>query len=197
MVASLKEGRCRTCCRHGTTARPAAASRHWYYRRNDSRPRTEVSAMRRRRWLIVVLALCAALGLGVGAWSSFFGRIGPQPDGTGVTPNHWLLTPAGLQVELGDRPLGIATAPDGRYLVISNNGQGEQSLVLFDTTTQKVIQTIPYSSPEALFLGIAITPDGRRVYASAGGNNKIRVYDFDGRAMAERAPIPLGEAKAR
>ena len=141
--------------------------------------------------LVGVLGACAVVG------SAFFGRVGPQPDGTGVTPNHWLLTPAGLQVELGDRPLGIATAPDGRYLVISNNGQGEQSLVLFDTTTQKVIQTIPYSSPEALFLGIAITPDGRRVYASAGGNNKIRVYDFDGRAMAERAPIPLGEAKAR
>src|SRR5213594_5011264 len=153
--------------------------------------------MGRRRSLIVVLALCAALGLGVGARSSFFGRIGPQPDGTGITPNHWLLTPAGLQVEIGDRPLGIATAPDGRYLVISNNGQGEQSLVLFDTTTQKVIQTIPYSSPEALFLGIVITPDSRRVYASAGGNNKIRVYDFDGRAMAEGAPIVLGDAKAR
>ena len=141
--------------------------------------------------LVVVLGACAVVG------STFFGRVGPQPDGTGVTPNHWLLTPAGLQVEVGDRPLGIATTPDGRYLLISNNGQGEQSLVLFDTMTQKVVQTIPYSSPEALFLGIVITPDSRRVYASAGGNNKIRVYDFDGRAMAEGAPIVLGDAKAR
>src|SRR6058998_2527337 len=141
--------------------------------------------------LVVVLGACAVVG------STFFGRVGPQPDGTGVTPNHWLLTPAGLQVEIGDRPLGIATTPDGRYLLISNNGQGEQSLVLFDTTTQEVVQTIPYSSPEALFLGIAVTPDGRRVYAAAGGNNKIRVYDFDGRAMAERPPIPLGTATAR
>src|SRR3989454_3436072 len=141
--------------------------------------------------LVVVLGACAVVG------SAFFGRVGPQPDGTGITPNHWLLTPAGLQVEIGDRPLGIATTPDGRYLLISNNGQGEQSLVLFDTTTRKVIQTIPYRSPEALFLGIAVTPDGRRVYAAAGGNNKIRVYDFDGRAMAERPPIPLGTATAR
>ena len=112
---------------------------------------------------ILVVFLVVALGACVVMGSAFFGRVGPQPDGTGVTPNHWLLTPAGLQVEIGDRPLGIATTPDGRYLLISNNGQGAQSLVLFDTTTQKVVQTIPYSSPEALFLGIAVTPDGRRV----------------------------------
>src|SRR3989442_2029503 len=142
-------------------------------------------------FLFVVLGACAVVG------SAFFGRCGPQQDGAGLTRNVGLLTPAGLQVEVGDRPLGMATTPDGRYLLISNNGQGEQSLVLFDTMTQKVVQTIPYSSPEALFLGIVITPDSRRVYASAGGNNKIRVYDFDGRAMAEGAPIVLGDAKAR
>ena len=153
--------------------------------------------MGRRRSLIVVLTLCAALGLGLGARSSFFGSIGPQPDGTGITPNHWLLTPAGLQVEVGDRPLGMAATPDGRYLVISNNGQGVQSLVLVDTSTHKVIQAIPYTTPEALFLGVVVTPDGRRVYASAGGNNKIRVYDFDGRALAEREPITLADPKAR
>ena len=150
----------------------------------------------RRSWIVIV-ALCAALGLGVGVRSSFFGRIGPQPDGTGLTPNHWMLTPAGLQVEVGDRPLGMAATPDGRYLLISNNGQGVQSLVLFDASTQKVVQAIPYGSPEALFLGVVVTPDGRRVYASAGGNNKIRVYDFDGRALTERAPISLGQPKAR
>lgn len=149
------------------------------------------------RWLIPVVALSAALGIGAGVRSSFFGRIGPQPDGTGVTPNHWMLTPAGLQVEVGDRPLGLAATPDGRHLLISNNGQGVQSLVLFDASTQKVVQLIPYPSPEALFLGIAVAPDGRRVYASAGGNNKIRVYDFDGRALTERPPITLGDPQAR
>jgi YVTN family beta-propeller protein len=151
----------------------------------------------RRRWPIPVILVVAALALGAGVRSSFFGRIGPQPDGTGITPNHWTLTPAGLQVEVGDRPLGLAATPDGRHLVISNNGQGVQSLVLFDTATQRVVQVIPYASPEALFLGVAVTPDGRRVYASAGGNNKIRAYEFDGRALRARAPIVLGDRKAR
>src|SRR5437667_6256421 len=152
--------------------------------------------MGRRRSLIVVLALCAALGLGVGARSSFFGRIGPQPDGTGITPNHWILTPAGMQIEVGDRPMGMAPTPDGRYLVISNNGQGVQSLALFDTANHKVTQVIPYHAPEALFLGVVVAPDGKRVYASAGGNNKIRVYDFVSGALIERSPIVLGDPKA-
>jgi YVTN family beta-propeller protein len=153
--------------------------------------------LRESRRPIVVVLLVVVLGACVVVGSTFFGRIGPRTGGTGVTPNHWLLTPAGHQVEIGDRPLGIATTPDGRYLVISNNGQGEQSLVLFDTTTQKVVQTIPYRSPEALFLGVAVAPNGRRVYASAGGNNKIRVYDFDGQALAEQLPISLGDARAK
>jgi YVTN family beta-propeller protein len=144
-----------------------------------------------------VAALGAILAVGAGARSSFFGRIGPQPDGTGITPNHWTLTPAGLQVEVGDRPLGLAWMPDGRHLVVSNNGNGVQGLVLLDAATHRVVQAIPYASPEALFLGVVVAPDGRRVYASAGGNNKIRVYDFDGHALAERAPIPLGDARAR
>src|SRR5213083_1710843 len=140
--------------------------------------------------LVVVLGACAVVG------SAFFGRIGPQPDGTGITPNHWILTPAGMQVEVGDRPMGMAPTPDGRYLVISNNGQGVQSLALFDTANHKVTQVIPYHTPEALFLGVVVAPDGKRVYASAGGNNKIRVYDFERGALIERAPIVLGDPKA-
>jgi len=159
--------------------------------------REEASVRHRRGWQIAVLALSAALTIGLGMRSTLFGRIGPQADGTGVTPNHWMLTPAGLQVEVGDRPLGMAATADGHYLLISNNGQGVQSLVLFDTSTEKVVQTIPYRSPEALFLGVVVTPDARRVYASAGGNNKIRVYDFDGSALTERASIALGAPTAR
>jgi len=144
----------------------------------------------------MVLA-CAPLAMGVTMRSMFFGRVGPQPDGTGITPNHWALTPAGLQIEVGDRPLGMAATPNGRYLLISNNGQGVQSLVLFDGATHKVVQTLPYHRPEALFLGVAVSPDGQRVYASAGGNNKIRVYDLMAGVLHERAPILLGDPGAR
>jgi hypothetical protein len=106
------------------------------------------------------LLLYLALGIGACLRASSLGLIGPQPDGTEITPNHWLLTPAGRQVEVGDRPLGLAATPDGRYLLITNNGQGVQSLVFFDTQTEQVVQTLPYESPEALCLGLVVAPDG-------------------------------------
>ena len=123
-------------------------------------------------------------------------RVGPHPTEQGSTPNHWTLTPAGLQVEVGDRPMGVAKTPDGHYLIISNNGQGVQSLVLFDLYTNEVAQVIPYPSPEALFLGVAVSSDGERVYASAGGNNKIRVYNLADGRLQERDPIMLGAIAA-
>src|SRR5215831_5925858 len=69
----------------------------------------------RRRVLVTALVVVTgALVAGATMLASRFGRIGPQPDGTGITPNHWMLTLAGRQVEIGDRPLGMAMTPDGR-----------------------------------------------------------------------------------
>src|ERR1700730_8899276 len=111
--------------------------------------------------------------------------VGPKPDGTAVTPQGWNVTPAGKQVQLGDRPYGMAKSPDGRTILVSNNGVGTQSLMVVDAQTQKVIQTIPYKSPEALYIGVEYSPDGKHAYASAGGNNKIRVFDVQGQTLTE------------
>ena len=149
------------------------------------------SRRRRSRLLIGLLVLAACVR------PRLLEPVGPHSDGTGLTPNHWVLTPAGAQVEVGDRPLGLALAPDGRYLLVSNNGQGIQSLAVVDTQSRTVVQTVPYPSPEALFLGVVVSPDGRRAYASSGGNNTIRVYDLDRGRLTERDPIALGDRKTR
>src|SRR5947209_4006565 len=94
-----------------------------------------------------------------------------------ITSQGWTLTPAGRQVSLGDRPLSIASSPDGRTLLVGNDGQSVESLNVIDRASGSVKQTISYPPPDALFLGVVFSPDGKRVYASAGGNNKIRVYD--------------------
>ncbi|MFC5647590.1 bifunctional YncE family protein/alkaline phosphatase family protein [Paenibacillus solisilvae] len=120
------------------------------------------------------------------ALNSFPFPWGAQVDGFA---NGWTLTPAGEQVNLGDRPYGMTLSPDGKTLLISNNGQSIQSIMVVDRKSGKVIQTIPYKSPEALFLGVVYSPDGKKVYASAGGNNKIRVYDVIGQQLSEIAPI--------
>lgn len=120
---------------------------------------------------------------------------GPKGDGTGITPNNWNLRPAGTQVQVGDRPMGVALSPDGKSLLVSNNGKGIQSMQVIDTQTQQVVQTIPYKSPEALFLGVVFDPSGNRAYASAGGNNKLRVYQVAGGQLTEQDPIMLGDTK--
>jgi YVTN family beta-propeller protein len=116
---------------------------------------------------------------------------GPRPNGTAVTPLGYDVRPAGAQTALGDMPLGAALSPDGRLLVVSNNGLGTQSLQVVDTATSRVLQAIPYSRPHGLFLGVAFSPDGRRVYASGGGEQRIHTYDVAGTRLSETAPIRL------
>jgi YVTN family beta-propeller protein len=117
------------------------------------------------------------------------GGVGAQTPPT--TSQGWTLTPAGRQVALGDRPLSIATSPDGRTLLVGNDGQSTQSLMVIDRQSGSVKQTIPYPAPEALYLGLVFSPDGKHVFASAGGNNKIRTYDVNDQQLVETEPIPL------
>ncbi len=140
----------------------------------------------------ILAASLATLLLGsTTAYAGYTQLVGPKDNGTAVIPHGWTVTPSGQQVTLGDFPMGGVLSPDHRYLIVSNDGQGEQSLQVVDVETQKVVQTIPYKSPESLYFGVAFSTDGKTVYASAGGNNKIRVYGFDNGALTEQAPIML------
>ena len=69
---------------------------------------------------------------------------GPKADGTAITSQGWGVAPAGTQVELGDKPYALALSPDGKTLLVSNDGYGTQSLMVVDRATGKVTQTIPY-----------------------------------------------------
>jgi len=121
---------------------------------------------------------------------------GPE---TATTPQGWFLTPAGKQVQLvdptsgvyADRPYNVVSSPDGKTLVVSNNGQSTQSLMVIDRASGHIVQTIPYEGNEALYIGLTFSPDGKQLYASAGGNNKIRVYDVNGQTFTEDAAIPI------
>jgi YVTN family beta-propeller protein len=137
------------------------------------------------------VALAATLALSGTALAVGLQYAGPGDDGTGVTPIGYTVTPAGKQTNLGDLPLGAVSSPDGHWLVVSNDGQGAQSLQVIDTTTSTVTQTLSYPAPQALFVGLAFTPDGKTLYASGGGNNLIRRYTVAGGRLTEGAPIPL------
>jgi YVTN family beta-propeller protein len=137
-------------------------------------------------------AAVAALVLGSGsAYAAYNVVAGPQNNGTGIASNGWYLSPAGNQITLGDFPMGAAVSPDHQYMVVTNAGQGTQSLQVVNLKQQKVIQTLPYNSKESLYFGSAFSPDGKTLYVSAGGNNKIRVYQFENGTLTEKAPIMM------
>jgi YVTN family beta-propeller protein len=112
-----------------------------------------------------------------------------------TTTTGWQLTPAGEQMTLGSFPMGGVLSPDGRYLIVSNDGAAVQSLQVIDLDARKIVQTLSYNAPEALYLGLSFSPDGSKLYASAGGNNKIRVYQFKDGTLTEQNPIPVRDAR--
>ncbi|MHB8274761.1 MAG: YncE family protein, partial [Dermatophilaceae bacterium] len=146
----------------------------------------------RRPLLVGGAALAVLAGGGVAVAASQATAPGPRPDGTALTSYGWMVTPAGRQVTLGDKPFGSTMSPDGKTVLVSNDGQYRQTLSVIDTASGNVRQSLSYDSPEALFVGLAFSPDGRHAYASAGGNNKIRTYEVtpDGK-LVEGTSIPL------
>jgi YVTN family beta-propeller protein len=104
-------------------------------------------------------------------------------------PNGWHLTPVGTKIKLGDLPLNIAVNPGGKYVAVTNNGQSIQSIMLIDTKTQTMVDsvTIPAS-----WLGLAFGPDGKKLYASGGNENVIRCYNIDNGKLKKADTIKLG-----
>ena len=142
------------------------------------------------------LAAAAILTLvsGAATAATIAAHAGPTGHGTAITPVGFRVTPAGKQTTLGDLPLGTALSPDGKTLLVSNDGQGTQSLQVVDTATSKVVQTISCASPQALFVGLAFSPDGTKAYASGGGQQVIHVYDVNDGRLTETTPLSLPTA---
>ena len=153
---------------------------------------------RAKQGLIVALVGVLALAACGTSWGTPTDpvTVGPRPNESGLLPNGYTVTPAGQQTMLGDLPLGAAASPDGHRMVVSNDGQGTQSLQVIDTATGMVNQTVPYHKPEALFTGLAFSGDGHRLYASGGGNDKIRTFDVTNGALTETAPLELPRTSA-
>src|SRR3981081_2367136 len=68
--------------------------------------------------------------------------VGPQPDGTSLTPQGWHVTPAGAQTDVGPNPLAAAVSPDGSLVLVANAGYSHHSLMVLDATTGAILQTI-------------------------------------------------------
>src|SRR4051794_11783185 len=66
-------------------------------------------------------------------------RIGRQPDGSYLIPTGQSITPAGVHIEVNDRPLGMAMSPDGRLLaVVTGSNFAPRALHVIDLAAHAV-----------------------------------------------------------
>ena len=71
-------------------------------------------------------------------------------------PNGWSLSPAGKSLPLGDLPLNMAVSASKKYMAVTNNGQGKQSIQLINLSKNKILDNIVVDKS---WLGIAFSKD--------------------------------------
>ena len=118
---------------------------------------------------------------------------GGSPGGGFLLPNGWTVTPAGEQIPAGDLPLALLLHPDGKQLLVSNNGNGPQSIQVIDAIARQTISTIEVAKA---WLGLALSEDGKKIYAGGGLSNAILTFALEGGKITPTSPIPIGAADA-
>src|SRR5262245_44562737 len=134
-----------------------------------------LSIRRLRRWPLVALA-AGALALVAAAAAVRSVRPGRDGKGTTLLPDGWRIAPVGRHLPIGDLPLAMAESPDGRFLLVTNDGYARPTLTLVDLARGYVRAR---TTLENAWLGLAWSPDGTRVYASAAKENAVREFRFE------------------
>ncbi|MBO0860231.1 MAG: beta-propeller fold lactonase family protein, partial [Chloracidobacterium sp.] len=115
---------------------------------------------------------------------------GKSDSGT-LLPNGWTLTPEGAQIPVSDLPLNMALSSDGRYLLVTTNGDGDQTIEIIDLQKGQSEQTLKVRKS---WLGLAFAPDGKRFFVSGGDDNEVMVFNFAGGKAEQSGKIILGSA---
>src|SRR4051794_6631235 len=118
---------------------------------------------------------------------------------SGVLPNGKIVKPAGVSVQVGMNPLGVALTPDGRYLVTTNdnsrspgasvqnaNNISGYSLSVVDTATMQVVSRIAGGN---FFVGVqAPAPGPSPVGASGGADPLMSLYTISPPGTTAKGP---------
>ena len=107
-----------------------------------------------------------------------------------LLPNGWSLSPVGTTLPLGDFPLNLVVSSTGKFMAVTNNGQGKQSLTLIDPTSKKILHEIEINKS---WYGLAFNTSETRLYASGGNDNMILIYDITDSQLTKVDSIVLGE----
>ena len=105
-------------------------------------------------------------------------------------PNGWKLTPAGTSFPLGDLPLNMEVSPSSKYIAVTNNGQGTQTIELIDVAKQKKIDSVVIAKS---WYGLQFSADEKYLYASGGHDNMILKYELRNDKLILSDSIKLGK----
>ncbi len=115
-------------------------------------------------------------------------RPGREPKGDTLLPNGWRIAPAGRHLAVGDLPLAMAESPDGRVLVVTNNGYAKPSLTVVDLEHLYVREKVALDDA---WLGLVWHPDGKRLYSSGGGAGTVQEVQVTEKGLKAVATVKL------
>ncbi len=91
----------------------------------------------------------------------------------------------------GAVPIRLAMHPSGDFVVSSNYGTGDLSVI--DTATNEVVRTIPVSGgSDAVQVTLVFSEDGSRLYAAETATDTIAEVDFASGEVLRRIPTGPG-----
>jgi YVTN family beta-propeller protein len=140
---------------------------------------------------VSLVVLTAALG----ACASGSGTPNPANlDAIHRLPTGAVLDPVGATFDVGPYPFTMIPAPEPDRVVMLLAGYRGNGVQVVQTTTGKVLQTLPQP---AAFVGLAFDAGGRHLYASGGNRDLIYVYDWRNGAATLSDSIVLAARTAR
>ena len=105
-----------------------------------------------------------------------------------LLPSGWSIAPVGRHLPVGDLPLDMAESPDGRFLVVTNDGYSKPWLDVIDLERWQALARMPV---EHAWLGLAFDSSGRRLFSSAGGGHAVDEFGFADGTLRRTGSIPL------
>ncbi|MCK5371503.1 MAG: bifunctional YncE family protein/alkaline phosphatase family protein [Cyclobacteriaceae bacterium] len=106
-----------------------------------------------------------------------------------LLPDGWSLTPPANSMDLGDFPMNLVLSSSRRLAAVTNNGRSIQTLMLFDTQNEKLLDQIEISKS---WFGLKFSEDEKRLYASGGNDNMIRIYEINNNKLTMKDSLVLG-----
>src|SRR5580700_3904836 len=163
--------------------------------RNKSRNKSQINRLRPLAGLLA--AGLSLLGLAAAQSQEFPTYFtGPQPNGSWVVSSGQIITPAGIQVNLGDRvrAKAIALNPNvGTHTAAVLTLGAREAVELFDTNSGVVLQDYVTfgKDPSGSYGGIAYSADGKHLVFSQDSSNVTLANVDDHGLLSDDAQISV------